>query len=371
MLKSNYSRKIEIVERRNDIFVSELVSPYLFVVEVGGGRYIIHKNMDYSSIAKDILTSYSISEPQIQFIRHNENITFKITEEEHSKSYLLRIHSPSTEGLFGLQHTLEGIKSEISILQELKEKDFIYAQKPVINNDGEYITECKLDNYNHPCYATVLEWIEGNTLTLKESNLNDIAYHLGQNLALFHKCLQNIKPSKDYVRPIYDVARIDSAIEELRYCVEVNLFSMDHYDIIKKVLEVVKKQINEIDLRKDSFGIIHADFQPGNIVLNNNNPCIIDLGFCGFGYYVFDLGSAASIFPSELRQTFLKGYSSNSSFSFDDIRYIEGQMFMDTFISYVLFMRDDQRNSWIKNSALDICDTVCKDFLEGKEVFYL
>ena len=65
--------------------------------------------MDYNIIAKELLTSYSISAPGIQFIRHNENITFKITDGVNNKNYLLRIHKPSTEGLFGLQHTLEGI----------------------------------------------------------------------------------------------------------------------------------------------------------------------------------------------------------------------------------------------------------------------
>lgn len=118
-----------------------------------------------------------------------------------------------------------------------------------------------------------------------------------------------------------------------------------------------------------SFGIIHADFQPGNVILNNDDPCIIDLGFCGFGYYVFDLGSAATIFPSELRKDFLQGYISKSSFTMDDIKYVEGQIFMDIFISIVLFMRDIENNSWIK-SIPNLCDTLCKDFLEGKEVFY-
>lgn len=135
-------------------------------------------------------------------------------------------------------------------------------------------------------------------------------------------------------------------------------------------MTLVKNQINELNSRENTFGIIHADMQLGNIVVNNDNPCIIDLGFCGFGYYVFDLGSAATIFPSNLRQTFLSGYSSKCPFSFDDLKYVEGQIFMDTFISYVMFMRDNQRNSWIKASALKKCDTICKDFLEGKEVFY-
>lgn len=326
--------------------------------------------MDYIIMAKELLTSYSISNPEIQFIRHNENITFKITDGASNKNYLLRIHKPSIEGLFGLQHTLEGIKSEIKILQELNHKGLVYAQKPIANNLGEYITEYKLENFNHPCYATILEWIEGATLTLKEDNIKEMAFTLGQNLALFHKSLKEFKPSKDFIRPIYDIDRIDTAIDELKYCVEVNLFSIEHYDIIKRVLILVKNQMNELNLREDAFGIIHADLQLGNMVVNNDNPCLIDFGFCGFGYYVFDLGSAATSFPSELRQTFLQGYSSKASFSFDDLKYIEGQIFMDTFISYILFMKDKERNSWIKTNALKKCDTVCKDFLEGKEVFY-
>lgn len=326
--------------------------------------------MDYTNIVKELLTLYSIHHPIVQFIRHNENITFKITDGVNNKNFLLRIHKPSIEGLFGLQHTFEGIKSEIKILQEINHKGLLHAQKPISNNLGEYITECKLDNFNHPCYVTIVEWIEGCTLTLKEENVKEITFTLGKTLALFHKCLKEFKPSKDLIRPIYDTDRIDSAIEELKYCVEVNLFSMEHYDIIKKVLILVKNQMNELNSREDSFGIIHADFQLGNIVINNNNPCLIDLGFCGFGYYAFDLGSATTIFPNELRKTFLQGYSSEFSFSFDYLKYIEGQIFMDIFISYVLFMRDNQRNSWIKTSSLEICDTLCKDFLEGKEVLY-
>lgn len=326
--------------------------------------------MNYDIMAKELLSQYPISEPEIQFIRHNENITFKITDKVSSRDYLLRIHKPSIEGFFGLQHTLEGIESEIKILQELKQKNLLHAQIPIANNQGECITEYKLKNLNHPCYATVLEWIEGSTLTLKEDNIKEIAFALGENLALFHKSLKDFKPSKDFKRPIYDIDRVDSAIDELKYCVEVNLFSIEHYEIIKKVLTIVKKQINELSLRENAFGIIHADMQLGNIVINNDNPCIIDLGFCGFGYYVFDLGSAATIFPANLRETFLRGYSTKSSFTFDDLKYIEGQIFMDIFISYVLFMRDNQRNSWIKTNALKICDTLCKDFLEGKEVFY-
>jgi Ser/Thr protein kinase RdoA (MazF antagonist) len=326
--------------------------------------------LDYITIAKELLSHYSITEAEVHLIRHNENITLKVTDGISNNLYLLRIHKPSTEGLFGLQHTLDGIKAEILILQELNKKGLVYAQKPVANRAGEYITICNLENYHHPCYATVLEWIEGDTLSLEISNIKEIAFKLGQNLALFHQSLKEFKPSEHFVRPIYDGARIDSAIEELKYCVDIQLFRMEHYEIIKDVLAFVKKQIEELNAREDSFGIIHADFQLGNIILNEDNPCMIDLGFCGFGYYVFDIGSAATIFPGELRKDFLHGYASRSSFPFHDLKYVEGQIFMDIFISYVLFMRDSGRNTWITTSAEELCETLCKDFLEGKEVFY-
>ncbi|WP_415841202.1 hypothetical protein [Paenibacillus typhae] len=44
---------------------------------------------------------------------------------------------------------------------------------------------------------------------------------------------------------------------------------------------------------------------------------------------------------------------------------------MDIFISYALFVRDPGSNGWIKEHAIKVCGTLCKDFLEGKEVFHL
>lgn len=325
--------------------------------------------MDYKILAKKVLSLYPISNPEIEFIRHNENITFKVTDKLCNRHYLLRIHKPAIEGLFGIQHTFEGVKSEIKILQELSKDSGLKVQKPIANCSGEYVTEYSFSEFSSPCYSTLLEWIEGSTLTLKEDNIEEIAFALGQNFALFHKCSREFKPEKDFKRPIYDTDRIDSAIEDLKYCVEVNLFSKEQYDLIKEVLILIKSQIKELDLKGNTWGIIHADIQPGNVVINNGNPCLIDFGFSGFGYYLFDLGSAATIFEGNLRKIFLQGYASKSSFSFEDLKYIEGFVFMDIFITYVMFMRSED-NAWINESATDRCNNVCKKFLAGEEVFY-
>ncbi|WP_147590043.1 phosphotransferase, partial [Clostridium polynesiense] len=169
--------------------------------------------MDYTMLAKEVLSLYPVSHPEIEFISHNENITYKITDRSRNKCYLLRIHNPSTGGLFGIQHTFEGIKSEIEFLYELNGDNVLKVQKPIVNCHGEYISEHNFEEFGSSYYSTILEWIDGSTLTLKEDNIDEIVFALGENLALFHQRSRQFKPGKDFTRPIYDMDRINFVIE--------------------------------------------------------------------------------------------------------------------------------------------------------------
>jgi Ser/Thr protein kinase RdoA (MazF antagonist) len=222
--------------------------------------------MEYNKLAEDILSSYLISNPEIIFIRHNENITFKITDKLNDKSYLLRIHTPITEGFTGTQNTLEGLTSEMILLNELNRDNVLCIQEPIVNQSGNYVTVYRSSDTPSPYFATLLVWIEGVTLTLEEENIEEIVFELGKNLAILHEITRHSKPIKNLIRPVYDVNRIDYAITELRYGVEIGLYSEEQYKTIKEVLALVKRQIRDLDLRELAWGLIHADLQLGNII---------------------------------------------------------------------------------------------------------
>lgn len=318
--------------------------------------------------AEKVLLHYSFIEPIIEFIRHNENITFRVTNKHDNRKYLLRIHKPISDGLSGLQHTRDGLQSEMVFLREIDQKNILKVQRPVVNQEGELVTEYISDQFG-TSFATLLEWIEGSTLTLNEYNIDQIIYRLGENLASLHEFSQTIMPLELH-RPVYNAKRVDEALTELRQGTNNAVLNQEDYDVINSVLSIVKEQLAELDSRENSWGYIHADFQLGNVIVSEQNPSLIDYCLFGYGYYLFDLGSASSMLKSELRKTFLDGYASKTSFSFDEIRYIEGQIFMDIFISYVFFINDPEKNGWIKEHASKICNTLCRDFLEGKEVYY-
>jgi hypothetical protein len=63
--------------------------------------------MDYNIIANDVLSKYPIARPEIQFIRHNENITYKVIDRISNKNYLLRIHKPVMKVCLGFSIRLK------------------------------------------------------------------------------------------------------------------------------------------------------------------------------------------------------------------------------------------------------------------------
>ncbi len=48
--------------------------------------------MEYTKCFKEVLLQYSFTDPIVELIRHNENITYKLTEKGSEDTYLLRMH---------------------------------------------------------------------------------------------------------------------------------------------------------------------------------------------------------------------------------------------------------------------------------------
>ncbi|SEU26440.1 phosphotransferase enzyme family protein [Paenibacillus sp. NFR01] len=135
--------------------------------------------------AEKALMHYSFIDPIIEFIRHNENITFRVKNSSDDRSYLLRIHRPVSDGLSGLQHTRAGLESEMVFLREVDKKGTLKVQRPIVNQDGALVTEYISERFG-PTYATLLEWMDGSTLAPDEENIDQIIYKLGEYLAELH-----------------------------------------------------------------------------------------------------------------------------------------------------------------------------------------
>ena len=63
----------------------------------------------------------------------------------------------------------------------------------------------------------------------------------------------------------------------------------------------------------DRFGLIHADMRLANLIVEDGNVSVIDFDDCGFGWYMYDLGSSVSFIEHypivpEMIESWVRGY---------------------------------------------------------------
>lgn len=132
----------------------------------------------------DLLGRYDdIQQPEIIFLRHNENRTYRVND-RMGKSYLLRIHDPFIDDMKGLQHTYDGILGELQMLEELGSWSINEIQTPIRNKDGELITIVEYEGELLNC--SVLTWLDGRDMIKNDVNNLELVKKLGLQLAELH-----------------------------------------------------------------------------------------------------------------------------------------------------------------------------------------
>lgn len=325
----------------------------------------------HEALARQLLASYPLDDPALTFIRHNENLTFKVNERGSGRAFLLRVHLPVTRGFDGPQHTLEGLQSEMTLLQELASHDVITTQRPVANHWGSYVTTHRPMDRDRDVYATLLAWIEGETFTHTEPRLDELIRMIGGELARFHRYTRVSEACKGLHRPVYDTVKVDATAEILRYGVEASIYSRAHYTLMTDVLEQVKTLMRALDAEPGAWGLIHADLQRDNIVVTpSGEPAFLDFSLSGYGYALFDLASASTKIERDKRQLLLEGYSAILPLPEGSMRSIEGLILLDVFLCYAFFIRDPERNGWIGDHVIRK-NELWQRWLSGQEIFYL
>src|SRR5579863_5453428 len=113
------------------------------------------RNLEYSAWAEQALKSYALHNPQITFLRHNENLTFHVSDHGQGASYLLRLHFPLNENFKepfkGMRQQPAALASELLWLEALHRDTPLTVQQPVRNISGSLVTLIQVGTTTIPC----------------------------------------------------------------------------------------------------------------------------------------------------------------------------------------------------------------------------
>ncbi|WP_146762402.1 phosphotransferase enzyme family protein [Paenibacillus contaminans] len=315
-----------------------------------------------------LLTVYPLRNPEVEFIRHNENMTYRITDRANGKSYLLRIHKPITENLQGIQHTHEGLRSELQLLEDMAAQTELIVQTPVRTLSGR--TVAVWESAGEAVPYTLLNWIDGKTLEREDLNEDTGVRMLGRELALLHRFLRQYPDSPPLTRPRYGLDRNIESLERIRYGAEIGIIGSGDMDTIEKSFARINLRLGELESRPELWGLIHADLNIGNMIVTERGFGFIDFCLSGFGFYMQDVAHCALSVRKESRDVFLDAYAQTFPLPAQPIDHLSCFMLAAIFGNYAFQMKNPAKRERIRERLPIVCETYCKPFLEGGESIF-
>jgi Ser/Thr protein kinase RdoA (MazF antagonist) len=323
--------------------------------------------MDYTKWYKEVLKHYYFVNPIVEWIRHNENITYKVIDSGSANIYLLRMHKPITTNMQGVQNTNEAIQSELEFLLAWSCHSQFPAQIPVPNVHGKLVTTVWIENEEVHC--SILEWIDGETMSKNDLESEERVNTLGKEIALLHRFSQSYQLALSFRRPEYGLEWTETMLSKLRSGEEIGIISTKHFHIVENTFSLIKERLKVMSNKNETWGFIHADINYSNLILSAKGISFIDFGLSGFGYYAMDVAMGALLTKKELRDTLLASYT-NLIPGKIDIEQLEGFMFLAIAAYYAFLVSNKDQHTWIRDKMPGLIEHFCNPFLNGKTVFY-
>lgn len=252
-------------------------------------------------LARAALAAYDLGAARLWPLKHWNNTTFGV--EGAAGRFVLRINRP------GFQDAA-AIRSEMQWLRALRAAG-LEVPEPVPATEGELVVSRNEPGVPGPRDCTLFRWLPGRFL---DAGLNGQALEQAGRLAAgLHTCARGFDSPPGFVRKRWDSHTLlggDPGID--REGIRAFLAPGEE-GVIEAVRARLEQAARELGEGQEVFGLIHADFHPGNLLFHRGAVAAIDFDECGWGWFLYDLAVMLSALRRRpgyagLRRALLRGY---------------------------------------------------------------
>lgn len=240
---------------------------------------------DALELAQQALAAYGLGGSRVGPLGPSQNTNFQV-ETPGGERLVLRLHRGA--------HDVDTLESESVWLRFLREAA-LSVPEPVALPSGSHV----LNLGGH--LISLLRWVEGEVY----GGLNPSQARLaGAAMAELHAQAERFKPPPGFRRPRYDENYFRGQLDVLG---ALPLFSAIDKELQRRA---VSKAVAVLDESGPGFGLVHADFQPGNLVFYGDEARVIDFDRLGLGAWGFDIAAALGFLDESGGAAFLEGFRS-------------------------------------------------------------
>lgn len=315
------------------------------------------------------MDAYDLVDPQLEFLRHNENLTFKVAASGQRSPLLLRIHSTALPGLDPCWRAPETIRSEMAWLEAIARDTDVVVQQPLPTRTGELVSLVELTNGDRlPC--SVLHWIDGEPFPKQAADAAALARQFGRMVAELHTHAGSWRVPPGFTRPAYDPEFAVRALARLKRGVQQGLFSDEDLAVLEETAHKIKEIAGSLGNDPKHWGLIHADMDGSNVLVHDGDVRPIDFSLCGFGHFCFDLSVCLANLDARLRVSFLEGYTERRELRPDAHRLIEAFAIVGIISCCALHIGRPESREWLPRRMPVFANEYARSVLDGKPYLF-
>jgi acetylornithine/succinyldiaminopimelate/putrescine aminotransferase/Ser/Thr protein kinase RdoA (MazF antagonist) len=265
-------------------------------------------------VARQALESWHLADADLELVKHRENTVFRVQALD-GRAFALRVHQAAL-------HSDAALASELEWMRALRKAGFrVPAVVPA--GDGELFVNATAGELTRRC--SLLEWIDGdllNELGLCERGMRvelcDRYRKLGALAARLHVQATDWTPPAGFTRHAWDEDALLGDEPRMGKFWEHPALTPKQRRSLLEARVALRGMLRQLGKTPENYGLIHGDFLPDNLIVNDGELALIDFDDCGYGWHLYEM--ATGLFPQvqqpffdELVSAYLEGYRGERS----------------------------------------------------------
>ena len=247
---------------------------------------------------------YGFDLNNIESINSGTNKVYKLRKD--GKNFYLRISSSGFDDVSAEIHWIEYLKNGITVPESVISSNGRLIE--TFQDDGELCPICMFRE------LPGVKWKRGDHSVMTDKTY----FNWGRTMGRMHRLTKSYQPPEELPK---------------RRRSEENFSPLGNYvarPLVHQKMSRIQNEISSLPKDSDSYGLIHADMQQLNFLINENDISVLDFDSCNYGFFAHDIGvalyhaiwwdlpddgSEKNGLALELIKNFMSGYNEENSLS--------------------------------------------------------
>jgi Ser/Thr protein kinase RdoA (MazF antagonist) len=263
--------------------------------------------------AVQALTAFPLEPEGLELVSLSENVTFRVRDRADDANYVLRLHRPG-------YHTLDELNSERVWTRALAAAGIAVPIPLASRSGGDYVP-VPVPALGQERQVGMARWTEGELLSDLLERGDDAAAaersfeQLGAIEAAMHNQSSGWRPPPGFARHAVDRDGLMGDTPFWGPFWDHPVFTPAERTLVIATRERIRDAMDRYGRDATTFGMIHADMHPGNLLVGGDGLTVIDFDDCAFGWHLYDIAvglvhQQRSPHFEARRDAFVRGYRS-------------------------------------------------------------